>query len=626
MADEVDQVKEKIDVVEIIAQYIKLKKVGRSLVGLCPFHHEKTPSFNVSPERQMWYCFGCQKGGDVFAFLMQKEGLEFGEALRILAKQAGVELKERNFDPQKQQHKERLVQAVSLSSRLYQHVLEKNAIGKKASAYLEKRGVKKEMAQEFELGYAPQSWQATGEFLQKKGYAENELIEAGLVIGKALQSHPQPQGLPAEALAKAGVPLRNLRNWYDRFRGRLIFPIKDLFGRTVGFSARAIGPEEPKYLNSPDSPIFQKGNLLYRLDLAKEEIRNKDLAILVEGNLDVVSVYQAGFKNVVAPLGSALTEDHLKMLKRFTPNLVFGFDQDEGGQKATLRALPLAQVLGFNSNPDELVKKDPLAFAKAINEAVPALDYIFNYSEGRFDLKTASGKKSIADLVMPFLTATTDQIRLDTYIKDLAQKLGVEEKSIWQDIEKFKVQSSKFKVNLRNESSQSNLTPPAPKTRGELLGERLLTLILSLPPNAAANPQFYQPIASLTAPMLESEWQQELFEILASRFLAAETIDPNEIGQTLSPALKDLFNKLLLQPLPETETESEDALLSELQMLVLEIKKSFKIKELIGLKDQILKAEKENKPGIITEIKEKIRGLSAIGKTHLRSDSSPTLP
>jgi len=253
MADEVDQVKEKIDVVEIIAQYIKLKKVGRSLVGLCPFHHEKTPSFNVSPERQMWYCFGCQKGGDVFAFLMQKEGLEFCEALRILAKQAGVELKERNFDPQKQQHKERLVQAVSLSSRLYQHVLEKNAIGKKALAYLEKRGVKKEMAQEFELGYAPQSWQATGEFLQKKGYAENELIEAGLVIGKALQSHPQPQG----------VPSRNLRNWYDRFRGRLIFPIKDLFGRTVGFSARALGPEEPKYLNSPESEIYSKGKQLY---------------------------------------------------------------------------------------------------------------------------------------------------------------------------------------------------------------------------------------------------------------------------------------------------------------------------------------------------------------------------
>lgn len=601
MADEVDQVKEKIDVAEVISQYIKLKKVGRSLVGLCPFHHEKTPSFNVSPERQMWYCFGCQKGGDVFAFLMQKEGLEFGEALRILAKQAGVELKERNFDPQKQQRKERLVQAVSLSSRLYQHVLEKNAIGKKALDYLGKRGVKKEMMTEFELGYAPQSWQATGEFLQKKGYAENELLEAGLVIGKT-----QGQGS---------------RGWYDRFRGRLVFPIKDLFGRTVGFSARALGSEEPKYLNSPDSPIFQKGNLLYRLGLAKEEIRNRDLAILVEGNLDVVSVYQAGFKNVVAPLGSALTEDHLKMLKRFTPNLVFGFDQDEGGQKATLRALPLAQTLGFNSkvavwkdakDPDELVKKDPLAFAKAINEAVSALDYIFNYSASRFNLKSAGGKKSIADLAMPFLIATTDQIRLDTYIKDLAQKLGVEEKSIWQEIEKIKNEKVKIKNNQKDDTNPNSPIPPAPKTRGELLGERILTLLLSLPPHACTNPQFYQPIASLTASMLESEWQQELFEVLASRFLAAETIDPTEISQTLSPALKDLFNKLLLQPLPETE--SEDALLSELQMLTLEIKKSFKIKELIELKDQLLKAEKEDKPEMTAEIKEKMRKLSSTEK------------
>src|SRR3990167_1911470 len=343
MENQLEEIKQKVDIISLVSEYVPLKKAGRNYKSLCPFHSEKTPSFMVSPDRQIYKCFGCNEGGDVFEFVKKIEGLEFGEVVKKLAARSGVQLKE--YASQLDDKRKATIFSINqMASELYNYLLTRHKAGKAALDYLHARKISDSSIKDFQLGYAPEKGDIAVSFLLKKGFDSNGITLAG------------------HSSNYSGGKL------LDRFRGRVMFPIKDTQGRTLGFSGRALGSREPKYLNSPDTLVFNKSKSLYGIDLAKTEIGKQKTAILVEGNLDVISSHQAGVKNTVAPLGTALTEKQVEILRRFSDKLIISFDTDFAGHAAAKRGIELAEEAGFSvkvadlgegKDPDEIIRKDP---------------------------------------------------------------------------------------------------------------------------------------------------------------------------------------------------------------------------------------------------------------------------
>jgi len=456
--DQREEIKSKIDIVELIGQYLPLTKAGRNYKALCPFHTEKIPSFMVSPERQIWHCFGCGAGGDIFGFLMRYENMEFVEALRTLAKRAGVELKGWRGESGRWKEKEKLFRINRLASDFFHWVLLENQVGKKALDYALARGIKKESIKTFQLGYAPQSWDSLQRFFAKKGYQPEDLEEAGLVI-------KSEEG----------------RGFYDRFRGRLMFPLFDHRGNAVGFAGRLLDPKavEAKYVNTPETPVYIKGDLLYGLNITKEEIKKEELAVVVEGEIDAISSYQAGVKNVVAIKGSALTENQVRLLKRYTENISLALDADTAGDAASRRGIQIADQGGLNikviqiplgKDPDECAQKEPTLWCKAVDEAIPVFDFLIDSALSRFDKKTAVGKKKIGQEVLPILAKITDEIVKAHYLQKLAQEIGVEEEVLRMEMGKLEVGNWKLEIGKKVGGEE--------KEGREALEEYLLSLIL----------------------------------------------------------------------------------------------------------------------------------------------------
>lgn len=421
MDSQVDEIKKRVAIVDLVTGYVPLKKSGRNFKGLCPFHTEKTPSFMVNPERGIFKCFGCGKGGDVLKFLQEIDNLEFPEALRILAKRAGVQLQEYRPSPQAQL-REKVLEAQSLATKFYQTVLLEHPTGQVALDYLTKRGLKLATIKEWALGFAPDQWEVVTGALRAKGYTDPEIVATGL-----------------------GVPSERGKSSYDRFRGRIMFPIRDLTGRVVGFSGRILGEGEPKYLNSPDSLIYQKSSVLYGMDLAKNEIKKANLAVLVEGNVDVISSHQAGVKNVVAPLGTALTQGQIGLLMRFTESAALAFDADLAGDGATRRGIEMAESTGLNirvvhlegHDPDDMIAKSPKAWAEAVSRATPIYDFYLESAFNKADATSPEGKRKISREILPHLKNMTDPILRGHYLKIVATRLGLEEKDLEEALLKF---------------------------------------------------------------------------------------------------------------------------------------------------------------------------------------------
>ncbi len=463
----IDEIKNRLDIVEVIGSYIKLHKTGANFRALCPFHSEKKPSFFVSPARQIWHCFGCGKSGDIFGFVKEVEGVEFGDALRILAQRAGVELKKQTPEYAKlRSERERLYEICELTTKFFEKQLEASSVGKEAKRYLLGRGITEESIKKWRLGYSPDTWQGLSDFLVSKGYKKEEIEKAGL-------------GLTSEK-----------GSFYDRFRGRIIFPVFDLNSQVVGFGGRVFKEKDKteiaKYVNTPNTLLYDKSRILYGLARAKLEIRKKDFCILVEGYTDVIMSHQAGVENVVASSGTALTPGQLKILKRYSENLVLGFDMDIAGDWATKRGIDLAQLWGFNikvillpeeKDPADVISESSRDWEKLINNAKSILEFYFESAFSRVDGKTPEGKKEISKILLPVIKRIPNKIEQSFWIQKLSKELAVREESVIEELKKVKLNEEIYAI-----ASEEIGCPPKgaqpPKTRKELLGEKVVSLIL----------------------------------------------------------------------------------------------------------------------------------------------------
>jgi DNA primase len=462
--DNVSKIKDRLDIVDVISGYLKLSKAGQNYKARCPFHNEKTPSFVVSPERQVWHCFGCSKGGDMFGFVKEIEGVEFIDSLRILASKAGIELS--SFDPAVKDDKARLYEVCESATKFFEKQFLSSA-GKRALEYLKSRGVSDETVKEFRLGFAPNDWNSLGTFLKNCGYSESEITESGLAIKRT-------DGSGA----------------YDRFRSRIMFPISDLNGQVVGFTGRifeSYDKEAAKYINTPQTKIYDKSRILYGLNKAKTEIKRADQCVLVEGNMDALMSYQAGIKNVVASSGTALTPNHLTLLHRYTANLGFCFDTDQAGAMATRRGIGLALSQNFNikvveindkecKDPADLVKKNSEAWPETVSQAKPVLDFYFNKAKATFNPDSAESKKTVVSVLSPFLKRLTSQVEKSHWITQLAFFLRTKEDAVKTDVNAAKDDLDIYdhdRVHTNIEVGSVVSTDP--------LNETLLSLIMKNP-------------------------------------------------------------------------------------------------------------------------------------------------
>ncbi len=419
---DIDEVKSRINIVDVVGARVTLKKAGRHFKGLCPFHSEKTPSFIVSSERATWHCFGCGKGGSVIDFVMEYEHVDFVEALETLAEKAGVKLERRTADTPETKLKQKIYEVNHLASEFYHYLLTKHVLGKKARDYLKGREVSEKSMNTFMLGYSADSWDGLTKYLQKKGYDINILEQAGLLISSS-------------------------RGGYDRFRGRVMFTLKDHRGNVVGFSGRLLDPEvkEAKYINTSETAVYSKSNVLYGLDVTKDAIRKENEAVVVEGEFDVISSFQAGIGNVVAIKGSALTQGHVNLLKRFADKIVFALDSDLAGDAAARRGISIADKAGLEirvatmpsgKDPDEAARESAGLLKKAIKDAQPIYDYFIESAIKRFDMTTAYGKKQITDELFPIVASIDNAIIQEHYVKVLAKKIDVSELAMNEGIKK----------------------------------------------------------------------------------------------------------------------------------------------------------------------------------------------
>lgn len=433
----IDEVRERIDIVELIGAHVPLKKAGKSYKGCCPFHQEKTPSFYVYPDNWSYHCFGCQAHGDGFVFVEQTERVDFKEALSILADRAGVRLPDpRQRDPEVDEARERILAVNEAAAQYFSHLLLNSSAGKAAREYLAGRHVGRASIDTFRLGYSLPEWNALERYLLDKGHRPEDVRASGLVVVREEENRT-----------------------YDRFRNRVIFPIRDRDGRVVAFGGRALDDSKPKYLNSSESPVFDKGGTLYAFDQARDAIRREDLAVVVEGYMDALIAHQAGYKNVVATMGTALSERHIQALKRLSKGLALALDPDAAGDEATLRGLEVARqsydertapVVSWNGlvrfqgtldaniriiqlpqglDPDELILQDPEAWQRLVDAALPVLDYLFVALPPRYDLRDPQGKAGLRDRLVPLLQELPDAVVRHHYLDKLATLLGVRDAS-----------------------------------------------------------------------------------------------------------------------------------------------------------------------------------------------------
>lgn len=484
---DIEEIKSRINIVDFIGQYLRLQKAGANWKANCPFHNEKTPSFMVHEEKQIWHCFGCGKGGDVFGFLMEMDALDFKEALKVLADKAGVELKQYKHEKEQATDKNKILEILELAAKFYETQLWKGMGKDKILKYLRGRALEDETIKGFRLGYAPPGWRNLITFLTSRGYKIEDIARTGLLVQKMQENQKSIRQLAD----KNQNEIENLNNnvtgyklqdtgCYDRFRDRIIFPITDLAGKAIGFSARvAPGGDESqaKYVNTPETIVYHKSKVLYGIDKAKREMKEKDEAVLVEGNMDVIAAHQAGIQNTIAVSGTALAPEQLEIIKRYAQNLKMFFDMDEAGKAAARRSAEMALQKGLNvyiiessegKDAADLVSKDPQMFLKSVAEAQPAMEYFFHAIFSGFDRNDSIKKKEIARAGLNLISNISNEIEKSHWIKKMAEALEVDYKLLTDALIKSERRKNRPVSELREEE------------KGVARGGRIETIITSI--------------------------------------------------------------------------------------------------------------------------------------------------
>jgi DNA primase len=607
----IDEIKNRVDIVDLVSETVTLRRAGKNYTGFCPFHaNTRTPAFVVFPDSGTWRCFGeCNEGGDIFRFVMKKEGVDFAEALRMLADRAGVKLEP--VTPQKKEEEEthqRLRDLLEEAVIFYRHHLLHHPAAQEAQNYLQKRGLKPETMESFGIGYAPPGWDTTLQHFTAKGYTAEDLVNAGLVVEK------QEGG---------GV--------YDRFRHRILFPIREMNGKMAGFGARRLNPEdEPKFLNSPQTELFDKGRLLYGLDAARKAIRAKDQAIIVEGYMDVVVPHQEGFTNVVSPMGTALTEAQLHLLKRFSKRIILALDADAAGEKATLRGLEVARqtldrteeisfdprgllrhearlqadlrvtTLPPGMDPDEVVLRDPQEWQQLVDAAKPIVVHVMETLAAAHDLDDPKAKAEVAGQVLPLIEDVANPVERDAYRQRLARLLRVDERSLLTS------QPARQRPQQRRSTTRPDATPTVKETiavdSNRLLIHRLETEFLRLllrNPDLLNNLDRYlqsHTLNRVTLQEFDHADHQGLLRLIQQSLEQIQADPKQYIHENVPPELRELLTKYL-EPLPLGEP-TENRLGEDLARTLLRLRKTRIMEQLAQIRQMQQDLQEQGETGL----------------------------
>lgn len=568
--DQVEDIKSRLSIYDVVSSYVSLKKAGKNFKGLCPFHQEKTPSFIVSPDKGICYCFGCKNGGDIFEFIKGVEGVDFKGALELLADRAGVTLRK---DPQYkkiQSEKDTTKNIYRTVNNYYQEKLNEN---KKVYDYFIERGLNEQTIKGFELGFAPDSYDQTHTYLIKEGFQRKEIVEAGLAIQKEV--------------AKDHV--------YDRFRNRAMFPLKNTQGNIIAFAGRIIDTGEPKYLNSPETVLYKKGRYLYGLFEAKESIRKNEKVLIVEGNMDVLRSHQAGLQNVVASSGTALTVDQIKMLKRYASHFVFCFDSDGAGFEATKRAVEIAlheevqiSVLPLPEgikDPDDFIQKcGAQTWCDYSNESVYFIDFLIDHTMLSIpDPRSVDGKRKLCAEVFPFLAQIRSAVTQDHYLRLCAQKMGnVGTDTLLKELQRYR------KSGNTPSAQPKKVSLSASKGAQYSFEERLLGAFLNYP-------QFVSEVMpSLDIEAYSDIKTEKFYKELKSRYNQSGEIDIKEYAKSFSSEEQDYLSIVALYMDEWFDTTPEDKVLEFLKKTVQQINDR-------NFKPYILKLQQEGKMELVQQ-------------------------
>jgi DNA primase len=537
-----ERVKQQADIVRVVGEYVQLKKAGQNFRGLCPFHSEKSPSFNVHPVRQIYHCFGCGKGGDVFSFVMEMERCEFPEAMRLVAEKCGISLprpKERSPEERKEtQQRAAILEMHREAQTFFVKQLEGTPEGKAARAYLEDRGLDKDAVARFGIGYAPSGGDAL--LRQCKGkYADKLLAESGLL------SRDQSGRL------------------FDRFRRRITFPIANEAGKIVAFGARALGDEQPKYLNSPETPIYSKSNVLYHLDRAKEAMRRQDFAILVEGYMDAIAVARAGISNVVASCGTSLAEPQIKLLGRFTKRVIVNYDPDAAGQAATERSISLLLEQDFEvrvlalpaigdrkADPDLFIReKGKDEYLHMLKEAPPYVDYLIARAR-HMDLTTAEGKRRAVEFLLPYVQKIPNRLLRSEWATRIAQQLRLDEPVLRAALSKA----------AGERRSHLNIQPELMSRSAKPVERRLIRML-------AESEGFRRELAAelQNGRLYQGLETEKIFAALIVAGLSDKPVEPSELGALLEERERRLFFEILFEEANEATWEEAESCIEALR-------------------------------------------------------------
>ena len=573
MTSQVEEIKKKLDIIDVINRYLPLKKRGRHHVACCPFHGEKTPSFTVSPELQIFKCFGCGKSGDVFTFLQEFERIDFREALEELAKLAGVKLEHSEGLTQSDAKKRVLLEINHQLARFYTYILTSHPLGKKALEYVLNRGINLDTIKQFRLGYAPANSQLTINYLLKKGYQVSDLIATG-TFGQSQYN----------------------QRLYDRFSDRLTFALCDFRDRILGFSGRVLPgakPELAKYINSPETELYHKSHTLFGLNLSRQAIKEKKSVIVVEGEFDLISPYQSGVKNIVAIKGTAFTQDQLQLLSRYTDTLILGLDSDFAGTNAAKKSIEMADDMGFDiqvltlgdqyKDPDEAIRADAQFFYSQLEKTLPIWDFIIQSAVKSYGIDTIKGKKQILQTVIPFINKISNQVIRSDYFQKLAQVIGSTTESI--------IQESKHYSTTPVVSSSTPITKTeTPPQKIEKLEEYLLTLIFSSP----------KPLILLPKVLAHLSFTTSRFNQIISSLSTLKKFKPQKLSALLAPEIEPTFINLYLQA-TEIKLEAPSRRL-EIEKVINQIKGLKYRQTLLEISQKIASAETLNQQSDLTSL------------------------